>query len=72
MQQLRFELEKAKSLRVDAKGRAKDVLDGVILALNWAIEGGLGSPAAIAAAQSAPAPEPEPAKPVKAPAKKKK
>lgn len=69
MQQLRFELAKAKELKDKAKGPAKDALDGVIIALNWAIEGG-GSPADQAAnIRPEPAPEPK-AAPKKAPAKK--
>lgn len=40
MQQLRSELDQAKALREEAKGPVADALDGAILALDWAIEGG--------------------------------
>jgi hypothetical protein len=51
MQQLRNELERAKAARDGAIDlRAKAALDGVILALEWAIEdGGRAPPSDIAA-----------------------
>lgn len=70
MQQLRAELDKAQQLRAEAKDpAAQHTLEGVILALGYAIDGG-GSPAEIAAARRTEQPV-EASKPKAAPKSKK-